>query len=285
MTLIAGVLSGCLVGFLLGLIGGGGSVLATPLLLYVVGVQPHVAIGTSAFAVSVNAYVGFLNHARARTVRWRAAVVFALTGIIGAVIGSSIGKAFDGRRLIFFFGVAMIAVGAVMLCSKEREESFSEREGFDVDLRVALIAFATGLTSGFFGIGGGIFIVPALMFATGMSMINAIGSSLLAVGTLGLTTAISYALSGMVDWQLGLEFVFGGIAGAFAGMRIAIYFAADRIFLKRVFAVIIFFVAVYILFHSRMHASHAASAYPSTGGLTDAVVLHAFAENAGVNLS
>lgn len=92
------------------------------------------------------------------------------------------------------------------------------------------------------------------MFATGMAMINAIGSSLLAVGAFGLTTAVSYAISGMVDWKLGLEFVLGGIAGGFGGMRIAVYFGADRTILTRVFSLIIFSVAAYILFHSKVHS-------------------------------
>lgn len=109
------VLSGSLVGFTLGLIGGGCSIMATPLLLYVVGLQPPVAIGTGAAAVSVNAFANFAGHARAGSLRWRDAAIFAAIGMAGALIGSWFGKDFDGQRLVFLFALLMVAVGLVML--------------------------------------------------------------------------------------------------------------------------------------------------------------------------
>ena len=108
--------SGGLVGFVLGLIGGGGSILAVPLLVYLVGVQsPHVAIGTGALAVAVNATTGLVAHARAGTVKWRCAAVFAVAGVAGAFIGSAFGKAMNGQTLLALFGVLMIAVGLSVL--------------------------------------------------------------------------------------------------------------------------------------------------------------------------
>ena len=113
---VAALGSGSLVGLSLGLIGGGGSILATPLLLYVVGVsQPHVAIGTSALAVSANAYANLIGHARLGNVRWPWAIIFAIFGTIGALTGSTAGKAVNGERLLFLFGILMLVVGAVML--------------------------------------------------------------------------------------------------------------------------------------------------------------------------
>ncbi len=248
---LAGVLSGSLVGFSLGLIGGGGSVLATPLMLYVVGVpQTHVAIGTSAFAVSVNAFLGFLTHARGRTVRWRAALIFAAVGIIGALAGSTLGKALDGERLLFLFGLAMVVVGIAMLRGGHGGANNVETRIVATDFRVGSAAFFTGLVSGFFGIGGGILIVPALTFATGMAMINAVGSSLLAVGALGLTTAVNYAASRLVDWKLALEFICGGLVGGYFGARLAMHLGERREALRRIFAITIFVVAAYVLLRS-----------------------------------
>ena len=113
---IGAIGSGGLIGFTLGLIGGGGSILATPLLLYVVGVaQPHIAIGTGALAVSANAYANLFSHARKGNVWWRCAIVFAIIGTIGALAGSTIGKAMNGQLLMFLFGFVMIIVGALML--------------------------------------------------------------------------------------------------------------------------------------------------------------------------
>jgi uncharacterized membrane protein YfcA len=111
-----GAISGVLVGFTLGLVGGGGSILAVPLMVYLVGVKnPHVAIGTSAFAVAVNAAIGLLHHAKSGNVIWRCGIIYAAIGIFGALIGSTAGKAFDGHRLLFLFATVMVIVGVIML--------------------------------------------------------------------------------------------------------------------------------------------------------------------------
>jgi hypothetical protein len=97
-------LSGVLVGFTLGLVGGGGSILAVPLMVYLVGVRsPHIAIGTSALAVAVNALIGLLNHARSGNVNWRCGGSYAAAGVVGALAGSTLGKAIDGQKLLFLF--------------------------------------------------------------------------------------------------------------------------------------------------------------------------------------
>ena len=108
--------SGSLIGFSLGLVGGGGSILAVPLLVYVVGVgDPHVAIGTSAVAVAANAATNLLTHARPGNVKWRCASVFAVAGVGGALLGSTLGKMVDGQKLLALFAVLMIVVAALML--------------------------------------------------------------------------------------------------------------------------------------------------------------------------
>src|SRR3546814_4713041 len=113
---VLGALSGGLVGFSLGLVGGGGSILAVPLMVYLVGVpSPHMAIGTSALAVAVNAATGLVSHARAHPVKWRCGGMYAAAGIVGALLGSTAGKAFDGQRLLFLFALLMVVVGVLML--------------------------------------------------------------------------------------------------------------------------------------------------------------------------
>jgi uncharacterized protein len=247
----AALASGGLVGFSLGLVGGGGSILATPLLLYVVGVaQPHIAIGTGALAVSVNAFANFIGHARAGNVRWRCALVFAVVGTLGAFAGSSLGKLVDGNRLLFLFGLVMLAVGAMMLRPRRDNAAPERKTNLGTCLLTGGIAFLAGMASGFFGIGGGFLIVPGLMLATRMPMIKAVGSSLLAVGSFGLATAISYALSGLVDWSIAGEFIAGGIVGGFVGMVLANRLSRGKDTLKRIFAVLIFAVAVYVLYRS-----------------------------------
>lgn len=242
--------SGGLVGFSLGLIGGGGSILATPLLLYVVGLSPpHLAIGTGALAVAANAFLNFSNYARKGTVRWRSAIVFAVVGSLGALAGSSLGKAINGDRLLFLFGLLMLVVGALMLKRRGTAVSVEQKTG-ERSWLAAATALVVGLAAGFFGIGGGFLIVPGLIFATGMPMINAIGTSLLAVGAFGLTTAFNYALSGLVNWTVAAEFICGGFVGGLVGMRLASHLSQFKSALNLVFASLIFVVAIYVLFKS-----------------------------------
>ncbi|HUJ99564.1 MAG TPA: sulfite exporter TauE/SafE family protein, partial [Stellaceae bacterium] len=197
MNLLA-LLSGSLVGFSLGLIGGGGSILAVPLLLYVVGISdPHVAIGTSALAVAANAFVNLAGHWRAGTVKWPCAAAFAASGVVGAAIGSTLGKAFDGRKLLFVFALVMIAVGAAMLRPRLSGGDPGVRINPRIALRLIAVGLVAGAISGLFGIGGGFLIVPGIMLGSGMPILNAIGSSLFSVGAFGLTTAVNYALSGL----------------------------------------------------------------------------------------
>jgi uncharacterized membrane protein YfcA len=253
MVLIIGaaLASGALIGFSLGLVGGGGSILATPLLLYVVGVaQPHIAIGTSALAVSMNAYASFISHARLGNVRWRCAIVFAVVGTLGALAGSTLGKLVDGDRLLFLFGLVMLAVGIAMLLPQKTDARPERPADLKTCLLTAVISFTTGMAAGFFGIGGGFLIVPSLLLATRMPMIKAVGSSLLAVGSFGLATAINYALSGLVDWPIAGEFIAGGIIGGFLGMGLANRLAHGKNTLKRVLAMLIFGVASYVLYRS-----------------------------------
>lgn len=250
-NLTAAIGSGGLVGFTLGLLGGGGSILATPLLLYVVGVtQPHVAIGTGALAVAVNAFANFVGHAVKGHVRWRCGLLFAALGVVGAFGGSTLGKALEGSKLLFFFGLVMIAVGALMLRKRPVVEAAPRPVDGRMCAMTALMALIAGGASGFFGIGGGFLIVPALIFATGMPMINAVGTSLLAVTTFGLATAVNYSLSGLVDWALAAEFIFGGVIGGIVGTLAATRLSAQKNTLNRIFAGVIFLVAFYVIYRS-----------------------------------
>ncbi len=247
---VLGAGSGVLVGFVLGLVGGGGSILAVPLMVYLVGVpNPHLAIGTSAFAVAANAAIGVVSHARAGTVKWRCAIMFAGAGVAGALAGSTAGKAFDGQKLLFLFAIVMVIVGVVMLKGERGGQHGAECDARNAP-KVLGAGLGTGAFSGFFGIGGGFLIVPGLMASTGMPIINAIGSSLVAVTAFGLTTAFNYALSGLVDWPLAFVFIAGGALGGVLGARLAKRLSGTTGRLTMIFAVLIFAVAAYMLWKS-----------------------------------
>jgi uncharacterized membrane protein YfcA len=248
MQSLLGLASGMLVGFSLGLVGGGGSILAVPLMVYVVGVpEPHVAIGTSAIAVAANAAVNLSNHARGGTVVWSCALVFAAAGIIGAFGGSLLGKMVDGQKLLALFALVMMVIAMLMLKTRSRIGLPDVKISLSNTPAIVALGLATGTMSGFFGIGGGFLIVPALMLATGMPIMNAVSSSLVAVTAFGLTTAASYAWSGLVWWGLAALFVAGGIAGGLIGTRAARHLSARRGALNIVFAVVIIAVALYML--------------------------------------
>jgi uncharacterized membrane protein YfcA len=260
---VLSVISGLVVGFSLGLIGGGGSILAVPLLLYFVGLDdPHIVIGTTALAVSANAYLNLIPHGRSGNVKWKDGIAFAVIGSIAAFVGSSLGKAVDGKKLLFLFALLMIAVAVMMLkrgrtdARKRNEVALTGSTSVLVAektttryIKIAIAASIVGLLSGFFGIGGGFLIVPGLIFATGMPMLAAVGTSLVSVGTFGLTTAINYARSGLVDWLVAALYIAGGILGGWFGSRLATKLGKQsKGALNLIFALLVIVVAIYMLY-------------------------------------
>ena len=243
--------SGSLVGFVLGLVGGGGSIIAVPLLLYVVGVaSPHMAIGTSAIAVSLSAAANLVNHSRRGMVKWPCAMSFSAAGVAGAWAGSTLAMKVPGEQLLALFGALMVVVGTVMLLRKDAEGNPDIRLSFSTarELLPLLLAigFGVGALSGFFGIGGGFLIVPGLMLATGMPIAYAIGTSLVAVTIFGATTASNYALAGLVDWRLAFFFIAGGVAGGVLGTLAGKRLANRRGVLSMVFAVFVILIGIYV---------------------------------------
>lgn len=246
-TLLTAALSGALVALLLTLFGGGGSVLATPLLLYVVGVRdPHVAIGTSAAAVAVNAAVGLAAQAKAGRVKWPCALTFGAPGLVGSLLGAHLAKAVNGQHLLAWFALAMAAVGLSMF----RAPSSPGDPDVQIDpakaARLIPVGAATGLAAGFFGIGGGFLIAPGLMAATGMTLANAAASSLVSVTLFGAATSLSYAASGLVDGRLFLALIVGGAGGVAIGAQLAPRLAARALLARRLFAVMIVATAGYV---------------------------------------
>jgi uncharacterized membrane protein YfcA len=235
------VASGSLVGFVLGLIGGGGSILAVPLLVYVVGVRsPHIAIGTSAIAVAFSALSSLLGHWRAGNVRWPCALLFTVSGVAGATAGSTLGKAVDGQKLLGLFGLLMIVIAIMTVRRKPADADRFRPLGWDnagtVGLRLALLGLGAGFASGFFGIGGGFLVVPGLIAAAHMPLLEAVGSSLVSVTAFGTTTAANYALSGLVDWRIAGFFIAGGALGSLVGVRAGVRLSKRKQLLVHIFA-------------------------------------------------
>lgn len=244
---VAAIASGALVGLLLAVFGGGGSVLAAPLLLYAVGVRdPHIAIGTSSAAVAANAALNLFGHWRGGRVKWPCAATFAGAGLAGSFAGSTLAKAMSGEHLLMAFSVAMAAIALSMFRRPKSEGDPDVHITAKLMLRLAPLGLLTGFAAGFFGIGGGFLIVPGLMLATGMTMANATASSLVSVAIFGAATSINYAASGLVDWRLAGLLLLGGAAGGLAGLMIAKKLATRALLARRSFAALVLLVAAYV---------------------------------------
>jgi uncharacterized protein len=251
LSSFAALASGGAIGLVLGLIGGGGSILAVPLLLYAVGMpSTHLAIGTAAFAVAVNAAASLGLHARRVAIRWPCALVFSAAGVGGALGGAALGKAVDGERLLALFGLLMIAVGALMLRPKPQGGSqaawLTRDNAAHLLPRLIGLGAAVGLLSGFFGIGGGFLIVPGLILATDMELQDAASASLVGVTAFGIASASSYAWSGLVDWPVAGLLVVGGVAGAVAGTKANALLARSKALMTRVFALFVILAGLYV---------------------------------------
>ena len=248
---ILSLISGLLVGFSLGLIGGGGSILAIPLLLYFVGYDhPHIAIGTTALAVGINAYLNLIPHALHHNVVVRKGIYFTIPGIVGVLIGTELGLLTPGKSLLFFFAILMIGIASLMVyrIRKKPQKGHTQMDSKEKDMNLFAIlttGLGVGFASGYFGIGGGFLIVPGLLFATDLPIIQAIGTSLMSVGTFGIVTAIRYGIAGKLNILFSVLFVLGGVGGGWIGTRISS--KLPRTTLTYVFAAIIVLVAIYMM--------------------------------------
>ncbi len=247
------VFSGALIGLVLGLVGGGGSILAVPLLLYFVGVpSAHMAIGTSAVAVALGALGNLVGVARRGLVKWPCGLALAAAGLAGSFLGSQLALLVPGAKLISLFGGLMLVVGTLMLVRKNAEG--------DPDVRLSLATaramappvigagLAAGTLAGFFGVGGGFLIVPALMFATGMTITNAIATSLVGITAFGAMTASTYAMSGQIDWPIILPFVGGGVIGSLIGQWLNARLSQHQRLLQILFALTVMLVGGFTLY-------------------------------------
>lgn len=236
--LMTAVGCGGLIGLVLALIGGGGSVVATPMLVYVIGLSnPHLAIGTGAVGVSVNAATALAAHARAGRVRWRSGLLFALCGVAGASLGSSLGKLCNAQWLLRGLSVLMLFIACSMVLRRAAQASeTSELNGWR---RLAGFGAGSGSLAGFFGIGGGFLIVPGLVKATGMPTAQAVATSLIAVTAFGAATAANYAISGLVDWPVAIALIAGGLLGGLGGGLLAGRLSDKRDLLRFLFSTLV----------------------------------------------
>lgn len=253
---------GFLIGVSLGALGGGGSILAVPVLVFIAGQAPSTATTTSLVVVGVAALIGAFGHWRAGRVRVGQGLMFGLVGIAGSVAGSALNRRLDGDVLLLAFsGLILVAAWRIVVgcpsCTRGGEaRALAEARPGRVTVRtrgqsmtavraakVVAAGTAVGFLTGLFGVGGGFIVVPVLALVLGFPMGTAIGTSLLVVAVNAAVALVSRVGAGSVDWGTTLLFTAAAIAGVGAGKRVA-----DRVqpeSLQRAFAALLVGVALY----------------------------------------
>jgi uncharacterized membrane protein YfcA len=233
-----------LIGWSLGALGGGGSILALPVLVYAAGQEPTSATATSMILVALSSAIALVPHARARRVRLRAGLVFAVSGIPAALLGGWLAHDLDPDLLLLLFTPVMAAAALSMLRSHQAPRA-SEPRSWPVPgcVVVGIVGLGVGLLTGVFGVGGGFVIVPALVLALNVPMPEAVGTSLLVIMVNSLVALSTRLHADTVEWGVVVPFVLAAMIGVAIGSRTADRVPADR--LRRGFAWLLLAVATF----------------------------------------
>jgi uncharacterized membrane protein YfcA len=236
---------GTLIGFSLGALGAGGSILTVPILVYAMGVPVQGATGTSLAIVGLNAMTGALDHLRRGRSLLRTGVAFGVSGVLGAFAGVWLNHQLRGELIMLLFSLLMIAAAVSMLRRRSggAMASFEERCEALGCARLALVGIGVGFLTGFFGVGGGFLIVPALVLVLGLPMHLAVGTSLVAISLNALWGLLGNLQFGTLDLTLTALFGVGGVVGVLSGGKLAGRLP-DRT-LRAAFAVLVVGLAVY----------------------------------------
>jgi len=235
---------GLAIGLLLGLVGGGGSIVAVPVLVYVLGEDVKVATTTSLFVVGATALVGGLSHARVGHVRWRAALAFGAAAIVGALVGTAFNRAADPDLIIALFALVLAAAAYFMARGRGLPLRTTPESRAGLVLRVAPAGLGVGVLTGFFGVGGGFVILPALVLLLALPMDAAVGTSLIVIALTSAAALLAHLASGPVDWALASTLTASAVVGALAGSRLGERVSEDR--LRQAFAALLAVLACFL---------------------------------------
>jgi uncharacterized membrane protein YfcA len=221
-TLVLVLALSVVIGVSLGMLGGGGSILTVPILLYVADLPAKEAIAASLFVVGVTSLAGLVSHARAGRVNWRTGLLFGLAGMAGAFVGGLVGGHAPGDWLLVAFALMMVATSLAMLRGrKTRAGTHASAEG-DLPLaRILVDGSVVGLVTGLVGAGGGFLVVPALVLLGGVSMSVAVGTSLVVIAMKSFAGLGGYLTSVHLDWGLVLGVTAAAVVGSLIGGRLA----------------------------------------------------------------
>lgn len=242
--ILIGLILSAGIGLSLGLIGGGGSIITVPVLVYILGVDAHRAVGMSLAIVGATSLIGAGLHYRLNNVDIRTGMVLGGAGIVGAFFGSRLTYLFSPSVLLLAFAVLMIIISLLMLFGNQHSKPSTEVHGRSV-FKALIAGMIVGLLTGFLGVGGGFLIVPTLTFFGGLSMKRAIGTSLLVITINSVAGLAGHLTRGTFDPQLTSLVVLLATAGTFAGTRLS--HRVSPVSLSRVFSIFVLTVAMFLV--------------------------------------
>lgn len=238
---------GVLIGVLLGSVGGGGSLLAVPALVYLGGQSVRSAQAGALVVVIAAAAIGSVSYMRRDEVRWRAGLAFGAAAALSSLAGSLLARALDPDVLLLAFSPVMVLGAAAMVGERARGESSFRRWRYGVAARAAaavvLLGLGVGFLTGLFGVGGGFVIVPALVLSLGFGMTEAVGTSLLVIVVGSLVALLARLGGGGVEWATILPFAAAAAIGVLLGGRLGGRVSTEA--LTRWFALLVVATAVY----------------------------------------
>ncbi|WP_433342274.1 sulfite exporter TauE/SafE family protein [Micromonospora sp. CA-111912] len=233
-----------LIGISLGLLGGGGSILAVPLLVYVADLPAKEAIATSLLVVGVTSAVGVLPHARAGRIRWRTGLIFGVAGMTGAYAGGRLAEFIPAGVLLTGFALMMLATAIAMIRGRHGADRRPVPHELPVG-RVVLDGVVVGLVTGLIGAGGGFLVVPALALLGGLPMPVAVGTSLVVIAMKSFAGLAGYLSSVSIDWRLAAAVTAAAVVGSLLGGRLTGRIPEDV--LRRAFGWFVVVMGVFVL--------------------------------------
>ncbi len=245
MTIILAIPFGIAIGIALGLVGGGGSILAVPVLIYVLGEPIKDATTASLLVVTVSALAGAVGHRRRRGVDFRIALSFAGVSAVGAVFGTVLNRGSRPTVIVAVLAVIMLGAAAAMLRRTGAQASTPPVAGRALWVRLIPAAFAVGVLTGYAGVGGGFLIVPVLTLLIGLHLKQAIGTSLVIIALTSAVGLVAHLQSGSINWSIALPFAGAAIVGSVIGAHYSARTSRQR--LTRGFAALVTVIAFALL--------------------------------------
>ena len=243
LTTLTILIAGMIIGLLLGLTGGGGSILTVPLLVYVVGLEAKIAIATSLLVVGLASCAALIPHSRSGNVYWRTGLIFGCAGMVGAYTGGWVARYIADALLLLLFAGVMIGSGLAMV-RRKRPESTGERAARSW-LKIVADGFVVGIVTGLVGAGGGFLVVPALVLLGGLPMHAAVGTSLLVIAMKCFAGLAGYVSHVPIDMRSAVIVSVLAMAGTVLGSKLSGVVSGAQ--LQRGFGVFVLVIAMVLI--------------------------------------